>query len=213
MEKIKTMNEYQTEQLETLTMIRRCLESMDGDGLNALKDAISAYLVFRHQVAEFLNIHFADTCTRKCYRSRLSACCSRDGIITFLADSVINALNSSKEDLDRLKQAIKNPADPTKCIYLSQNGCAWNIKPVVCEFFLCDEAEQKAFEHNTEALHQWEEFKALKKTFTWPDRPVIFETLERYFIDMGCDSPLMYMHKSPGLMKIRNQRDGVTPFS
>ncbi len=201
------MNEYQTEQNQALTMIRRHLEAMDKVRIKALKDEIAAYVVFREQVAEFLNQHFAAVCTEKCYQSRLSACCSRDGIITFFADMVINALNSTRDDLDRLEQAIKNPADPAKCIYLSQNGCAWNIKPAVCEFFLCDEAEQKAFGHNAGARHQWDAFKDRKKTFTWPDQPVIFETLERHFIDLGCDSPLMYMHKSPGLVRIRHQRD------
>lgn len=201
------MNEYQTEQLQTLAMIRQCLERTDAAGIKALEDEISAYLDFRQQVAAFLSTHFAAICTQKCYQSRLSACCSKDGIITFFADMVINVLNSPGEDLDRLEQTIKDPADPVKCIYLLQNGCAWNIKPAVCEFFLCDEAEQKAFGNNAEAQQQWERLKDRKKTFTWPNRPVVFESLERFFIDLGCDSPLMYMHKSPGLVRIRTMRD------
>jgi hypothetical protein len=133
-------------------------------------------MLFRQQVAEFLNRYFSDICIRKCYENQLSACCSKDGIITFFADMVINALNSSKVGLDRLEHAVKNPADAAKCIYLSE--------------------------------HQWNALKDLKKSFTWPDRPVLFESLERFFMDRGCDSPLMYMHKSPGLVSIRRVRDG-----
>jgi len=32
-----------------------------------------------------------------------------------------------------------------------------------------------------------------------------FESLERYFIDAGYSSPLMYMHNSPGLLRVKKQ--------
>ena len=202
------MNEYQKEQLETLAMIRQHLEALDAAEINNLKSDIQDYLLFRDRVARFLESHFASTCTEKCYQNRLSACCSKDGIITFFADMVINALVSDKIELDRLENAIRHPAYDAKCIYLTENGCVWNLKPAVCEFFLCDEAENKAFENNPEALKEWNEFNTLKKTFTWPDRPVLFESLERFFMHLGCESPLMYIHKSPGLVRIRRVRDG-----
>ncbi len=200
------MNSYQNEQLETLTMIREHLDALGAAEINKLKIEIADYLLFRDQVTHFLENHFAAVCTWKCYRNRLSACCSKDGIITFFADLVINALVSGDADLDRLEHAIRHPADAAKCIYLSETGCMWNIKPVVCEFFLCDEAETKILDCNPVALKQWEEFKNAKKNYTWPDKAVLFETLERYFMDMGCKSPLMYLHYSPGLVKIRRGR-------
>jgi hypothetical protein len=89
------MNAYQTEQLETLTLIRRQIESMGADGREILFAEIKDYLLFREQVANFLEAHFADICTQKCYQSRLSACCSKDGIITFFADMVVNTLASN----------------------------------------------------------------------------------------------------------------------
>jgi hypothetical protein len=202
------MNSYQKEQLESLMMVRRHIEEMGPVGREKLKSEIADYLLFRKQVAEFLEAHFANICTQKCFQSRLSACCSKDGIITFFADMVINTLASNMVERDRMEHAIRHPKFDYKCIYLSETGCVWKIKPVVCEFFLCDEAERKVFDQKPEALSQWNEFEAAKKIYTWPDRPVLFETLERFFMDMECESPLMYLHKSPGLVRIRRVRDG-----
>jgi hypothetical protein len=203
------MNAYQTEQLEALTMIRRRIESMGAEGREMLLAEIKDYLMFRDQVEKFLEAHFADTCTQKCYESRLSACCSKDGIITFFADMVVNMLVSNPVERDLMEHAVSHPKFDYKCIYLSEAGCVWKIKPVVCEFFLCDSAEQNAFENHPEVLSRWKELESAKKTFTWPDHPVLFEALEKFFLDKGCDSPLMYLHKSPGLIRIRRVRDGL----
>lgn len=188
-------------------MVRRHFEKPDAAEIEKIKTEIADYLRFRNGLAHFLDEHFKTVCTQKCYQNRLSACCSRDGIITFFADTAINVLLSEKQNLDRMEHAISNPANEFKCIYLSDTGCLWQIKPVVCEFFLCDEAENKAFNGNPEALKQWEEFKSGKQTFTWPDRPVLFEHIESYFMERGCRSPLMYLHNSPGLVRIRRIRD------
>jgi hypothetical protein len=201
------MNAYQTEQLEALTMIRRQIEGMNADGREMLFARIKDYLLFREQVGKFLEAHFTDICTQKCYQSRISACCAKDGIITFFADMVVNTLASNPVERDLMEHAIRHPKFDYKCIYLSESGCVWKIKPVVCEFFLCDEAESKAFALSPEALSQCKTFEDAKKTFTWPDQPVLFESLERIFMDRGCDSPLMYLHKSPGLVRIRRLRD------
>ena len=40
---------------------------------------------------------------------------------------------------------------------------------------------------------------------TWPDRPVLFDELEKLFIKEGYDSPLMYCHKSPGLLRLKSK--------
>lgn len=201
------MNSYQKEQLETLLMIRKQLERFSASEIEYLRAEIAEYLSFRSGIADFLEHHFKDICTEKCYESQLSACCSKDGIIAFFADAVINALVSNNHELDCLENAIRRPDYDHKCIFLSKNGCLWRIKPIVCETFLCDEAERTSFGVNQGALKQWNEFKEIKKDFTWPDKPVLFEHLEKVFMENGCKSPLMYIHYSPGLLRIKTRRD------
>lgn len=201
------MNAYQKEQIEALLMLRQQLDAMTVSEIDALKIAIADYLAFRADVAACLEAHFADICTEKCYRSNLSACCSKDGIIAFFADVAVNALVADSRSLDRLEAAIRMPKFPGKCIFLSKSGCLWRIKPIVCEMFLCDEAENRAFGDKPEVRALWQEFEGKRKGFTWPDRPVLFEHMEKVFMSYGCNSSLMYIHNSPGLSRIRRQRD------
>lgn len=200
------MNEYQKEQLETLTIVRRHLDVLPEPEVNLLKDRINDYLAFRNRVAGFLGLHFQAVCTATCYQDQLSACCSKDGIITFFADVAINAMISDAGELDRLENVIRHPENSAKCIYLTKTGCQWRLKPIVCEMFLCDRAENSVFGENQNVDDQWRELRKERKTFTWPDKPVLFELIEAAFISAGCDSPLMYIHKSPGLRKIREKR-------
>ncbi len=200
------MNAYQKEQLEALQMIRRYLNQLPDSENKSLKAEIADYLEFRSCIANFLETRFKDICTEKCYHSRLSACCSKDGIIAFFADVVINALTAENNDLDRLEQAIEHPANDFKCIFLSETGCLWQVKPIVCEMFVCDEAENRAFENDPEAAKQWETYREIKKNYTWPDQPVLFEKLESFFMAKGCSSTLMYIHNSPGLLRIKQNR-------
>jgi hypothetical protein len=72
--------------------------------------------------------------------------------------------------------------------------------------FLCGEAINRAFEDDPEALKQWEAYNEIRKSFTWPDQPVLFEKLESYFIEKGYHSSLMYIHNSPGLLRIKMNR-------
>ncbi len=203
---MRNLNIYQQEQLETLLAVRDYLLRLAPRELQRLTDKISPYLSFRNDVSVFSNAHFADVCNEKCYRERLSACCSRDGIIVFFADVVINALVSSDKDLDRLEEAICHPETEFKCIFLSDSGCLWRVKPIVCEMFICDEAKKKVFDDNPAAAGQWEQFEAIREGFTWPDQPVLFEYLEDFFMKAGCQSPLMHIHTSPGLMRVRRAR-------
>ncbi|MDO9262564.1 MAG: hypothetical protein Q7U02_01260 [Desulfosalsimonadaceae bacterium] len=201
-----SMNDYQAEQLEALRMVRQILIALPDAEAASLKAEIADYREFRTQVGGFLDVHFKDICTEKCFQSRLSACCSKDGIIAFFGDVAVNALVSDDGDLDRIEAAIQNPASPVKCIFLAEGGCLWRIKPAVCTFFLCDEAENRAFGDNPEAAARWAQLKEIKKHFTWPDKPVLFERLESFFLTKGCRSPLMYLHFSPGLSRIRQNR-------
>jgi hypothetical protein len=201
------MNAYQKEQLAALRMIRNHLNNLSDSEIEFLKSEIAHYLKFRLNVTGYLETRFKEICTKKCYYSRLSACCSKDGIITFFADVVINALTASNNDLDRLEWAIQFPANDFKCIFLVETGCLWKVKPIVCEMFLCDEAENRAFEDDPETRKQWESFKEIKKRYTWPDKPVLFEKLESFFMLKGCNSSLMYIHNSPGLIRIKQRRE------
>ena len=103
---------------------------------------------------------------------------------------------------------LEHPLSSDKCVYLGAHGCLWKMKPIVCVMFTCDRAQDQVFGKNPELRQQWEGFQALKKRFTWPDRPVLFDDLESVFIDAGHTSPLMYLHNSPGLLRIK-QKNGM----
>lgn len=196
---------YQKEQLETFSKVRRVLSEMAPSEKEVLQSTCRDYLQFRSTVQTFLGDHFAAVCTRKCYQSRLSACCSKDGIITFFADVVINLLFSSEPQIQALEAQLTHPAKPDKCIYLTDDGCVWRIKPIVCEMFLCDVATESVFAQKPESAQIWADLKKRRKRFTWPDRPVLFDDLEKYFIDRGLQSPLMYLHNSPGLLRLKKR--------
>ena len=49
----------------------------------------------------------------------------------------------------------------------------------------------------------WEELLRVRKRFTWPDRPVLFDHLEKVFLDLGYRSTLMHLNLSPGLLRIK----------
>ena len=199
------MSSYQKEQIDTLEMVLEYLLSLSTEDRRALDDLIAEYLVFRKNVDEFLAAHLSDVCTLKCYKDRLSACCSKEGIITFFADVVINALISSKEEIRLLAHVLGETNKGFKCIYLGPHGCLWHLKPIVCEMFICDSAQEHIFRSTPEARQKWEEFKQLQKRFTWPDRPVLFDALETIFMKACYTSPLMYMHNSPGLLRVKQR--------
>jgi hypothetical protein len=199
------MNDYRNEQLTTLNAVLAHLADIPEAERRRLQDLATDYLDFRRRTADFLQSHFGGICRRECYESRRSACCSKDGIITFFADVVVNALLSDAREMEALIQVLKAPHTDFKCVYLGRQGCLWRLKPIVCEMFLCDSAKAEAFSRSPGAKEKWRRLRNEKKGFTWPDRPVLFDALERYFIDRGCDSPLMYLHQSPGLLRIKQQ--------
>ncbi|MBW2569695.1 MAG: hypothetical protein JRD93_12290 [Deltaproteobacteria bacterium] len=199
------MDSYNKEQSNALEMLQRHLSGISVLEREKLEEEVSDYLLFRDEVGSFLSAHFSEVCTQKCYQSKLSACCSREGIITFWGDVVINALVSQENEINELLFVLKKPNDGFKCVYLGENGCMWKIKPIVCEMFLCEQAKKDVFDLNPDAAQIWEELKKRKKLYTWPDRVVLFDTLEKYFIDAGYLSPLMYMHNSPGLLRVKRR--------
>ncbi|MGB5157312.1 hypothetical protein [Desulfobacterium sp. N47] len=199
------MNSYQKEQLEALQIIRSHMADLKTELLRTVESSLNEYLLFRSQTDKFLSDHFSAICSLSCYQSRLSACCSKDGIITFFADVVINALNTNEAELDRMETMLKKPNKSYKCVYLAPEGCVWRVKPIVCQMFLCDKAEEDVFGKNPVAREEWEIFKKKKKDFTWPDKIVLFDQIESIFISAGCSSTLMYLNKSPGLLRIKRQ--------
>jgi hypothetical protein len=197
------MNSYHTEQLETLRVVRDYLHKIAPAEKQVLHEKIGEYLEFRRDVGDFLNQNFTSTCNRKCFESRLSACCSREGIITFFADVVVNALLAGEDGLQRLEEVLAVPNTGFKCVYLGPGGCLWKVKPIVCEMFLCDSAKEKVFKGRPSLESRWEEYLKKEKRFKWPDRPVLFDEIEQIFMDAGYRSPLMYLHNSPGLLRVK----------
>ena len=197
------MDEYQKEQYDALLMVKKHLASISAPERLKLSNSLTDYLLFRHKVNTFLTDHFSQICTQRCYESKLSACCSREGIITFFADVVINILASEKKEVEALFTILQKPINGFKCIYLSAQGCMWRIKPIVCEMFLCDQAIKAVFDEKPQAHEEWKSLEQERKLFTWPDKPVLFDMLESIFIDAGYNSSLMYMHNSPGLLRVK----------
>lgn len=201
----KIMSEYQVEQLQALEGVNAYLSGLKDADIKALKQKLSEYLNFRTEVDQFLTTHFEDICTQSCYQSQVSACCTRDGIITFFADVVINAVQSTQGERDQLITTLRSAYTGKRCIYLGDSGCRWQVKPLVCEMFLCLKAEESVFKGNPSLAQEWNRLKQRAKQFRWPDRPVLFDELEQIFLDSGYSSTLMYLHNSPGLRRIKER--------
>ena len=199
------MNDYQKEQFDAFAMVQKYLTGLEDSKRGALKISASDYLAFRSDVDVFLSTHLSRLCSRRCYLSRRSACCSREGIITFFADIVIDVLISESNEIDSLMEILKKPNNGFKCIYLTDNGCRWRIKPIVCQMFLCDQAKQHVFGENAQLKKEWELLEQRRKQFTWPDQPVLFDELEEHFLEAGHASSLMYLHNSPGLLLVKKR--------
>lgn len=209
------MNEYQKEHFDAFRRVHEILKQSPVAEIEALKTKCLPYLDFRKEVDGFLREHFHSICTEKCYQSRLSACCSREGIIAYFADIVINSIFSDDRETNDITFRLCQTNTGFKCIYLTGNGCLWRVKPIVCEMFLCDQAEDGAFHEKPDVKRRWDEYKQRSKGFTWPDRPVLFDDIEVFFMEKGCMSSLMYLNNSPGLLRIKKtagliQSDRVT---
>ncbi|MGB6929034.1 MAG: hypothetical protein WBH05_07410, partial [Syntrophobacteria bacterium] len=64
-------------------------------------------------------------------------------------------------------------------------------------------AKNLVLDNNKALKSKWETFRQRERRYTWPTRPVLFDELEDYFIGAGFDSPLMYLHRSPGLLRLK----------
>ena len=88
-------------------MVCKHLRGVTAAQLGWMKQRIRSYLKFRADVARFQKEHFSDICSQRCFTSQTSACCGREGIITFFADVVINALLSTGEEIDKFTGILK----------------------------------------------------------------------------------------------------------
>jgi hypothetical protein len=199
------MNAYHREQAEAIAMARTYLKRVSPAEGRRLRARVRNYIAFRKEVDSFLKCYFGEVCTETCYQSLHSACCTREGITTFFADVVINILMSPDEAVDALVQVLRVPNLGSKCVYLGTRGCLWRVKPIVCAMFVCEHARKKVFKKEPGAAKAWEGLKRRSKRYTWPNRPVLFDDLETYFIEKGYKSSLMYCHNSPGLLRVKAQ--------
>lgn len=197
------MDTHQKDQLDAFGMVVPHLGQIGRQGIDRIRALVADYLSFRQETSRFSRTHFADVCARTCYQTRLSACCTRDGIIVHFADVVVNTLVAPPEQTQAIVRRLIRPPDGNKCIYLGAQGCLWTLKPIGCEMFFCDPARHLVFDANPHLHQQWVALETRRKSFTWPDRPVLFDELEAVFGEAGVDSPLMYFHKSPGLLRVK----------
>lgn len=199
------LSEYNRDQLEALYLIRDFFRNQTDSRKDKIGNMIQPYLDFRAEVEGFQNNYLSDICTIKCFREMQSACCNKEGIATFFADFVVNILCSGEAELEIMEKQLLRGYEGNKCVYLTGKGCAWRYKPIVCEMFLCDHAKAALGKKEGSCLSRWNQLREEEKKYTWPDKPVLFDELEAFFIAEGVKSPLMYFHKSPGLIRIKSR--------
>ena len=194
---------YEREHLETFRRVRAHLNRRSQEEREALLRRIGPSLGVRAEVRAFQEERFSGVCTAKCFRDGTSACCAREGIAAFFADVVIDTLLSTPDEIDLLEEVLSGSSEGPACVYLGPSGCLWRLKPIACEMFLCDHARRSVLDADEAAASLWESLRAQERQFTWPDRPVLFDELEARFMEEGLNSPLMYCHRSPGLLRVK----------
>lgn len=199
------MSEYNREQWQSFTAVKTALEMMRKDEIAALRSAVEPYLAFRRELHAFHERYFAPHCAALCFDNGRSACCGFESIFTFFADQVITYLISDAEARERIFQALLHPHRPDRCVYLGPQGCVWALPPISCAFFYCEALKEQVFAARPEAVPAWQQLRDAEKAFTYPDRPVLFDGVEALFQAHGVDSPHMYFHKSPGLLRIKKE--------
>ena len=199
------MNTYQKEHLDTYRLVMDYLASHPAAERRYLLDLTADYMDFRKRLEEFQQMYVGGLCSGKCFLSSLSACCTRDSIVVYFADVLINCLYSNEDEISDVIELLKGDNKGHRCIYLTQSGCRWRISPIVCAMFLCDEAETVIRDGTSQAAEKWRAFEDERKLYTWPDRPVLFDDLECRFIEGGLNSPLMHLNSSPGLLALKHK--------
>ncbi|MGD9330801.1 MAG: hypothetical protein PVJ53_05790 [Desulfobacterales bacterium] len=197
--------DYRAEQQLNQNIVQGYLHRCPAEERLQIRDMCQDYLQFRRELARFQSRYLDTICSAACFQQQRSACCNKDGIITFFADLVVNAVVSAPSQLQELMTCLQHPRKDMKCIYLGPMGCRWQMKPIVCEMFVCDRAKQQIFDAHAEAWAIWDAMKKKELSFRWPDRPVLFDEIESRFMAAGVRSSLMYLHISPGLIRVKKK--------
>lgn len=197
------MNDYNREQLATFQAVSQACLRLTSIEREALIIRLAPYLVFRRDLDELHHGHVESTCRTACYETGLSACCGFESIITFFADHVITCLLSEPSDMRVIFERLEQPNRSRSCVYLAEHGCMWKVRPIACAMFFCESIKSKILRETPAVFAAWEDLQRREKGFTLPDRPVLFDDLEAYFIERGVSSPHMHFHNSPGLLRMK----------
>lgn len=197
--------DYNYDQWISHQAIQQAFAKLPPETLEELKAQIQPYLQYRQELEVFQQDHFAPICRKGCFETALSACCGFESIITFFADQVINFLLSGPEQRQAIVEILQTPNTTGKCVYLGDHGCIWQLRPISCTMFVCEDAQKQAFAGDPEAASHWRHLQAREKVFTWPDKPVLFDAIEKMFLPLGVDSPHLYFHQSPGLLRLKSK--------
>lgn len=198
-----SFSDYNQDLLISFRAIDTIFKDLPAREIAQLTVQISAYLDFRQALERFHFQYFESTCQKSCFETGLSACCSFESIIIFFADQVINFLNSEPEEIAAILKILERPNTSGKCVFLGKEGCIWRIRPVSCATFFCDQAKKKVFAEHPETESSLKDFQKQEEEFTWPVKSVLFDEIEKYFINLGVESPHLYFHKSPGLLQLK----------
>ena len=196
-------SDYNRNQLVSYQSIIRAASRFSSATAAELNEQILPYLQFRCKVEEFYQRYFAPACQRSCFDTKLSACCGFESIIIFFADQAINYLLSTPQDLSKIIKVLERPNTSNNCVYLGEGGCIWRLRPITCAMFFCDQAKTAVFQEHSEAESILGDLQSQEKEFTWPTKPVLFDEIEKQFMSIGVESPLLYFHQSPGLLRLK----------
>lgn len=200
---MKDMSLYHRMQLESIRAAFEACERLDDRTKAYLRDIALPYMEFRGELDRFNRQYFLDYCKKACFDTKRSACCSYESIIVFFADEVINYLFGGRDDFPVILEKLSSVKPSDYCVYLGEKGCLWTVRPISCAMFFCDNVKKEIFGKFPEAQVLWDELVKKEKSFTWPDRPVLFDLIEEIFIKFGVMTDHMFCHRSPGLLKLK----------
>jgi hypothetical protein len=199
------MGDYNQDQLMTIRAVCGAMSRLSESEREAIRESIQPYLRFREAVDRFFAEHFLSSCLKRCFETGISGCCGFESIITFFSDHAINLFFSDESQITGLVDILTRPNLSGKCVYLGPTGCLWRIRPISCAMFLCGQVKAVVLDDSSERTELWDRLRAEEKAFTWPDRPVLFDTLEAHLMELGVESPHLFFHRSPGLLSVKEK--------
>ena len=197
------VSEYNRDQWVTFQAVREACEKLSASEIEELENSLQPYLAFRREVESYQSRYLESFCRETCFETGLSGCCGFESIITFFADHVISHLLSEPREMEKIFNILEQPNRSRNCVYLAKSGCLWKVRPISCAMFLCGKLKARFIENDPQGQLLWTELQNREKEFTWPTRPVLFDDLEKVFIDLGAKSPHMHFHQSPGLLRLK----------